>query len=222
MDGKMHGGMDRGMNGAMTVAGVLRHAGAHLRAHRKMVAMTVVALLVVQLIGFPVLAFAVLCYAQYELSYEMLADDDLLPAGYRQRRLLAVVGVQILTGLAVMAGWLLFVLPGLYLMLRLSLAVPALIAEEAGVAQALAISWRRLRGQLPALLGAYMLAVLPMLLLWTAVAFAVRAQSLAAVATLTLAAIGTSGVTLVYTWCIAAAAYAATRRDAPRLEQVFA
>ena len=207
----------------LTTGAILGNAMRHFWAHKMLTGLTLVGLFLSSLIGFTYLSLAVLSYAQFELTYEMLADDDLLSEGYGKRRFVAVLGLQLITGAAFAIGWLLFILPGIYLMLRLSLAVPALVSEEAGVFEALLISWRRTARQELALLGAMAGAVLPAILLWGALlAFTAARMGTGIIAITAIAAILLSGLTMIFCWCIAAAAYGATRIDEVNLEQVFA
>ena len=53
-------------------------------------------------------------------------------------------GIGFLSGLAILVGLLLFILPGLYLLGRWSIAGPAMIAEKSGVIDSLKRSWHAL------------------------------------------------------------------------------
>jgi len=62
-------------------------------------------------------------------------------------RLIAVVVASVLTGMAVGFGFVLLFLPGLYLMVRLSLAVGATVVEDAGPLDAISRSWNLTSGR---------------------------------------------------------------------------
>lgn len=62
-------------------------------------------------------------------------------------RVLAVVGASVLTGMAVGFGFVFLFLPGLYLMVRLSLAVCATVVEEAGPLDGLRRGWELTSGR---------------------------------------------------------------------------
>lgn len=100
---------------------------------------------VLGIFGRGIIGVAALVYAQYELTYTALSRIDLLDSGYRKRRFLAVAGLLLLNYLIVTIGLILFILPGIFLAARLIASVPALISEEAGVFEAMQISWDRTR-----------------------------------------------------------------------------
>ncbi len=70
-------------------------------------------------------------------------------------------GVGILTGLGILCGALLLVLPGLYLAARWSMANTALIAEDCGVSTAMARSWQGTKGSGLAVTIALVLVLVP-------------------------------------------------------------
>lgn len=211
------------MNTNVAIGPTFAHAWRNFLAHRGLVALSVVALGIAAVLRISVLQLAISSYAQFELTYQSLADDDLTAAGYGKRRFFAVLGVQILVAIAVIVGFMLLVLPGIYLYLRFYIAVPALIAEEAGVVEAIRISWRRTARQEIALLALVVLMFLPAALLWVVFFACVAATSggMAVVVSALLALLATA-LTIVFGWFLAAAAYAATRGEASRLEEVFA
>jgi hypothetical protein len=199
----------------------LAHAWRSLNANRGMAALGIAALVIASLISFWPLRVAVLSYAQFELTYQSLADDGLFPRSGR-RRLLPAIGVQLLVSLTIALGLMVLILPGIYLYLRLSLAMPVLIAEDAGVLEAIAGSWRRTTGQAWRLLGIAALAVTPALGCWTAmVVFANADLGVAIIAVSALAALLVTAVTFVFAWFVAAAAYAEGGGRMTRLEEVF-
>jgi len=62
--------------------------------------------------------------------------------GFGLRKVLPLIAVAILTGLAVMVGLLALILPGLYVGVRLYLASPALVVEDESATGALGRSWK--------------------------------------------------------------------------------
>jgi len=78
------------------------------------------------------------------------------------RNLPSLVGVFVLYNIAVFVGSLLFVLPGLYLAVRLLLAFPACVLEDQGPLKSLSISWEAAQGNLLKIGG----LVVIILLLW--------------------------------------------------------
>jgi hypothetical protein len=62
------------------------------------------------------------------------------------RRLLAMIGATILFGLVVGVGLVLLLIPGIYLLVRLSLSLVPVIVESQGPASSLGTSWRLVAG----------------------------------------------------------------------------
>lgn len=62
-------------------------------------------------------------------------------------RMVAVVAASVLTGMAVGFGFVLLFLPGLFLIVRLSLAVGATVVEDAGPVDAISRSWELTGGR---------------------------------------------------------------------------
>jgi len=201
---------------------ILANATRHFASHRMLVVLTLAGLLLSSLFNIRILMVAILSYAQFELTYEILADEDLMAGGYGKRRFFAVFALQVITSLLFLIGWILLILPGVYLILRLCLSVPALIAEEAGVLEALMISWRRTARQELALLGAVAAAMVPTLISWACVFGFIAMGWMGATVIATLTTVVISGLTLIFCWCIAAAAYAETCGTTRDLEEVFA
>lgn len=84
-------------------------------------------------------------------------------AGSLGMRLIKGVIAAILAGVAVTVGLVLLVLPGLYLVVRLYLFLPAIMIDDHGPVQALGESWRRTRGNVLTV-GAVLVAVSAILL----------------------------------------------------------
>ena len=94
-----------------------------------------------------VLSTAVSIYFQYETTYRLLSELGLLPDGYRARRFWSVLGLSIVTGIGLIAGLVLLVVPAVILSVRWFVSVPALIGEEVGVFAALGRSWEETKGR---------------------------------------------------------------------------
>jgi hypothetical protein len=127
----------------------------------------------------------------------------------QRRRLWALLGLNIITGLGIMLGLVLLVLPGLYAIVRWSVSVPALIAEEAGVIESISRSGEEIAGRFWPVAGT-------MLLTWSViVAGAVFVTAVPADYTSLASALGNLVVNLalVAGWHAAVVIYAAGRQD---------
>jgi hypothetical protein len=153
---------------------------------------------------------------QYEISSVLLLHYDLVDARGR-RRLWALLGLSILSGLAIMLGLILLIVPGVYLLVRWSAAVPALIAEEAGVTESLGLSGQAVEGRFWHVLAA-------ILLVWTPFAIGLLASGLVPEEQLLIESLILNlpiNISLVAGWHLAVAIYAG--RQHPRgLAEVFA
>jgi hypothetical protein len=81
--------------------------------------------------------FVLLLVLQYEITRMLLVHLGLVAQRAGQRRIWALLGLNFVSDLGIALGFLLFVVPGIYLMVRWSMSVPVLIAEEAGVIDAM-------------------------------------------------------------------------------------
>lgn len=86
-------------------------------------------------------------FAQFMVTSRLARQAGLMQAESVPGRASSFVLLSIVTGLAIMLGFLVFVLPGLYLLARWSIAVPIVIAEGAKMGDALTASWERTRGK---------------------------------------------------------------------------
>jgi hypothetical protein len=82
------------------------------------------------------------------------ADDDAF---------LPFIGLTILSTLGVMLGFIAFILPGLFIMARWSLAQPLLVAGGRGVMAALGESWERTKGLEFQIIGAALALAIPVI-----------------------------------------------------------
>jgi hypothetical protein len=168
--------------------------------------------------GYGVISFAF----QYLLTVSALQKLGLIPDDRPRRRVSATLGLCFVTGLVTLLGFILIV-PGLVLLVRWSLSVPILIAEEVGVFEAIRRSWRETRERSWRILGVLLVVYGPLVLAFAAALGMVAsggdpAPGLdipTALLDVTLAAVS------VVAWHAAVAIYAA-RRTAPNLTEVFA
>lgn len=86
-------------------------------------------------------------FAQFIVTSRLARQAGLMQAEHIPGRAGSYVLLSIVTSLAIMLGFLLFVLPGLYLLARWSVAVPIVIAEGAKMGEALTASWDRTQGK---------------------------------------------------------------------------
>lgn len=97
-------------------------------------------------------------YLELLVTAQALVALGRRPAGWDPRRPTMgryprAFAVSLVVGAAALAGLVLFVLPGLVLLLRWSLALPIVLAEDEGVAASLRRSWALTRGRAPLLAG---------------------------------------------------------------------
>jgi hypothetical protein len=164
----------------------------------------------------------VMLIAQYETTHRVLSNAGLLGDGYAGRRFLALLGLSILSSLGIVVGLVFLILPGIYLAVRWSIAVPVLIGEGAGVTEALGGSWQRTqRHALPILLvflAIFFPAFLVAMIVGVFEEFGYLTSLLASAAILNV----TVYVATVLCWYASVAIYAALTPSTDRLEEVFA
>ncbi|HEX5185216.1 MAG TPA: hypothetical protein VFW19_18930 [Allosphingosinicella sp.] len=160
------------------------------------------------------LSLPVTLLLQYEITLASLAQRGLAERRGR-RRLWALLGLSLLSGLGILLGFALLILPGLYLLVRWSLAVPILIAEDAGPGEALSGSGDEISGRFWPVAGLFLLLYLPFV--------AGAALNVAAPRTLPLDAVANIliNLSLVGAWFGAVAVYA-DGKTGDRLADVFA
>ncbi len=74
------------------------------------------------------------------------AMDARVAIGHGVRRWPTVIGVNLLVGIATLVGFILFIVPGIYVAIRLATAVPSAVLEGEGVIGALRRAWARADG----------------------------------------------------------------------------
>jgi hypothetical protein len=79
---------------------------------------------------------------------------------------LPFVGLSVLSTLGVLLGFIAFIIPGLFVMARWSIAQPLLVGRGAGVMEALGESWERTRGsEFSIIIAALALALAPIVVM---------------------------------------------------------
>ena len=152
---------------------------------------------------------------QYEITLVALSHLGLAERG--RRRFWALLGLNLLSGLGILLGLVLLILPGLYLYVRWSVAVPVLIAEEAGIGEAFTRSGEEISGRFWPVAGLFLLIYSS----WLVAFFAVLAAPVQMALLSTVAVNMALNMALVGGWCAAVAVYAADK-GGDRLAQVFA
>jgi len=112
---------------------------------------------------FVIEAFFVYLLAQgataYAISELYLGHKTSITAALRQlgRRILNLAAVALLTGMAILAGFFIFFVPGISLACRLMTALPAAVVENLGPLQAFKRSYQLTRDSMRRALGIYIL-----------------------------------------------------------------
>jgi hypothetical protein len=154
---------------------------------------------------------------QYEVSLALLIHYDLLDRRPGRRRLWALLGLNLLSGLGIVIGLILLIVPGAYLFVRWSAAVPALIAEEASISESLSRSAEAIKGRFWHVFGAILVVWTPFMAGVIASGLVPEDERLIASLVLNLPV----NLSLVAGWHLAVAIYSG-REDGRRLAEVFA
>ena len=161
---------------------------------------------------------ASLCFL-YMITKNLLAEANLLAGGHPQRGVMALLGLQLLSSIAIGLGLAFLVVPGIYLMVRYFAAVPILLAEDVGVIGSLRQSWNDSSGRtfqiLPAVAAIYLPAI-AITIVFVALAAAGHVTSM-----LSMVLNGAINASLIIGWHAAVAFYALDRRG-ETLVDVFA
>lgn len=115
-----------------------------------------------RLAGAELLRTALVIVCSYFLLVAMLRRTGLHPEG-DEDSFLPFIGLSILSALAIMLGVLVFILPGIFMMVRWSMAQPLLVAGQNGVMKSLGESWERTRGNEFQIIGAALALLLPLI-----------------------------------------------------------
>lgn len=165
--------------------------------------------------GLNLLASVLTVFIQYRLTVALLDRAGL--RNHADPRFAAFFGLGLLTGIAILAGLVLLVVPGLILMVRWWASGPALIAANQSITEAMTDSWQRTADHfwpiLAAVLIVYVPALAAALLLWGALP-----ESLAAIVGANISLY----VGLVAGWHLAVAVYRLTGPHHPGVAEVFA
>ncbi len=108
---------------------------------------------------------------------------------------LSYVGMSILSALAVMLGIIALVIPGLFLMVRWSIAQPVIVARGGGVMASLGESWERTRGNEFPIFVAALAALVPLIAVIIAVGAFFEEGNLVG---MVISQIASSGITAVF------------------------
>lgn len=95
---------------------------------------------------FSIIVALATIFGVYFLVQTMLRNAGLLSDLGGSPRLLGFFGLGILIGLAEGLGFILFIIPGLILMARWSIATVMFIAERKGITESMGDSWEKTRG----------------------------------------------------------------------------
>lgn len=153
---------------------------------------------------------------QYQVTLAALKRRGYGQPGPRGR-FWALLGLVIVSEVGILLGVIFFVVPGIYLAVRWSVSVPALIAEETGVFEALRRSGEEVRDRFWPVLGVSAV-------FWAAFIFAAGAAVVMTPESSLAGSIFTSVIldlAAVGYWVAAVAVYIAGRSE-PRLAEVFA
>jgi hypothetical protein len=156
--------------------------------------------------------------AQYYLTATVLEKRGLREPGSRNR-FGAFWRLNIVSGLGLLLGYLLLILPGLYLSARWMVASPALLAEDSGVGAALGESWAITKPSLWAILGTLLVIFIPIFVVGAGLSIAFETW-LPVLAAPILYVFLFSAVTL--SWLASVAAYSLLRPGSDHLAEVFA
>ena len=154
---------------------------------------------------------------QYETTSALLVHYGLFDGGPQRRRLWALLGLNLLSGIAILFGLVLLILPGLYLLVRWSAAVPALIAEDSGVTDSLRLSAEAVQGRFWHVFAAMAVVWAPGVVGLFASVLIAEAQPVVSSLVLNLSI----SLCLIAGWHLAVAIYAG-RKDARSLADIFA
>jgi hypothetical protein len=171
--------------------------------------------------GFAYVGGLIAIFAQFMVTSRLLRRAGLMRAEGQAGRGAAFFVALLLTGVGIAIGFLLLVLPGIYLWARWSLVAPLVIGEGAGMSDAISESWARTQG-LVAPISASLLLINVCTL--GSIAITLYLYPIDGVVPLPIAAAANLLIyaSQVLTWYCTVAVYALTDRLEPDLEQVFA
>jgi len=109
--------------------------------------------------GLFFLANVVVLVMQYWLTATLLDDLGLRLSGKARFPAFFVLGL--VTGLGILVGLVLLIVPGIVLIVRWSIAVPAVISGEQGTMDSVAYSWRQTEGKYWSILATFLVLYAP-------------------------------------------------------------
>lgn len=118
-----------------------------------------------------------------------------LRSGTGEDAFLPYLGMSILSALAVMLGMIALVLPGVFLMVRWSIAQPVIVTRGGGVMASLAESWERTKGNEFPIFVAALAALVPMIAVIVAVSVLFEEGNLVGMA---VSQVASSAITAVF------------------------
>jgi hypothetical protein len=118
-----------------------------------------------------------------------------LQSGSAEDVFLPYLGMSILSALAVTLGMIALILPGLFLMVRWSIAQPVIVARGGGVMASLGESWERTRGNEFPIFAAALAVLVPMIAVIIAVSVFFEEGNLVG---MVVSQIATSGISAVF------------------------
>jgi hypothetical protein len=171
--------------------------------------------------GAPIVDSAVGVVAQFWITRHLVARNGLGVEGRARGEFQSVFGACLLSGLAILFGLLLLVVPGIFLWIRWFAAVPLVVARGERSLPALRASWEMTKGSEGAILAATAVIYAPMILMLVLAVILLDevALSLPVFTVVTNLVLYT---TLVTGWYAAVAFFELREPTAGKLEQVFA
>jgi hypothetical protein len=109
-------------------------------------------------------SFAKVAFAMIITRQLLFEDDYIMPVSSEtgQRGFFSVFGLSMLSGLGIVLGSLLLIVPGVFLFLRWSIALPIMVAQHTPVVESLKRSW----AMTEPVQTAIFMAFLPIILIW--------------------------------------------------------
>lgn len=114
-------------------------------------------------------SFLVSFFVGYHVLEALLDNEGLLHDSHSGRRYLSYFGASLLAGLGMIVGLLFFILPGVLLIARWSVALSFVIGEGDRATEALRKSWEATRGSTWSILAIYLIFGLGLLVLFAAI-----------------------------------------------------
>lgn len=220
------------MSEPVTVSTILEHTFSLVRGNPREAALAL-AVMVVPAVAIDVLAppetgyflfylpGLIGIFVQFVLTGALLRKTGMRRSDAAPARAGAFVGAQILTSLGIVLGFVLLVVPGLYLWARWSLVAPLIVGEQLGLGDALRESAERSRPHIGAIMAALALLAVATLVAIGIVAF-VYPEDGPATLGVAIAANLLTYVPQILSWHAFVAIHALLRGPQQDLEEIFA